>query len=60
MSPYTTWARATSPSRISSLKFSASTRVMIESSRVWSRRSLPRKVIATGSGSARPVVSTTR
>ena len=60
MSLYTIWERATSPSSISPPKFSASTRVMIESSRVASRRSLPRKVIATGRGSARPVVSTTR
>ena len=50
----------TSVSRISSPKFSASITVMIESRRVSLRRSLPRNVIATGSGSASPVVSTTR
>ena len=39
-------------------KFSASTRVIIESNLTFSLRSPVAKVIATGNGSARPVVST--
>ena len=43
---------------ISKSKFSASTKVIIESNLTLERRLLPAKVMATGNGSASPVVST--
>ena len=58
ISPYKICEYATLEFFKSKSKLSASIRVIIESNLTFSLRSPPAKVIATGSGSASPVVST--
>jgi hypothetical protein len=59
-SPRQSWLRAALLSKSSRQKLAASATVTIESSRTRSRNSERRNVSATGSGSATPVVSTTK